>query len=148
MTALYILAGWCSSSIILAAILCTLITRARRFGLQGRSAARGCGSMTRPSQAQFNAVIRSMNGLLAYKKLRSMGYDVTQLECREARTAFTGRGYKQNRVVESTEAERITRISAKAGCDALLRAQLLHGQHWISDAGRFARVCKSVGLTA
>lgn len=104
--------------------------------------------MTRPSKAQFDAVIRSMNGLLAYKKLRSLGYDVTQIECREARTAFTGRGFKQTHRAEHTEAERLARISAKAGCDALLRAQLLHGQHWISDAGRFARACKSVGLTA
>lgn len=29
MTALYILAGWCASSIILAAILCAMITRGK-----------------------------------------------------------------------------------------------------------------------
>lgn len=50
--------------------------------------------------------------------------------------------------IGDNSAENAARKAAQAGCDALLRAQLATGAHWIRDRETFVAACASVGLAA
>ncbi len=105
--------------------------------------------MTPATQEQIEAACMTRSSDDAVTFLRAQGLSVLRTRCDStiALLIEDGRRGKLSTTGGFRPAETdLSRSAAKMACDALLRAHLKTGRHWISDPARMADALRQAGM--